>query len=43
MGLTLPIRSICWTLWYMNLSELELKKQNSNKKTKKQKQETEEE
>lgn len=43
MGLTLPIRSICWTLWYMNLSELELKKQNSNKKSKKQKQEIEEE
>ena len=43
MGLTLPIRSICWTLWYMNLSEVELKKQNSNKKSKKQKQEIEEE
>lgn len=41
MGLTLPIRSICWTLWYMNLSELELKKQNSNKKSKKQKSEDE--
>ena len=26
MGLTLPIRSICWTLWYMNLTDLELKK-----------------
>lgn len=22
MGLTLPIRSICWTIWYYNLSEL---------------------
>lgn len=43
MGLTLPIRSICWTLWYMNLTDLELKKQNSGKKSKKQKQEIEEE
>ncbi len=24
MGLTLPIRSICWTLWYKNLSDLKL-------------------
>lgn len=37
MGLTLPIRSICWSLWYLNLTELEQKKQNSNKKSKKQK------
>ena len=43
MGLTLPIRSICWTLWFMNLTDLELKKQNSGKKSKKQKQEIEEE
>lgn len=32
-GITLPIRSICWTLWYANLTELE--KQNRFK-TKKQ-------
>ena len=43
-GLTLPIRSICWTLWYMNLTELELKNRNNNKKSKKtQKNEEEEE
>lgn len=24
MGLTLPIRSICWTLWYVNLSQMKL-------------------
>ena len=28
-GLTLPMRSICWTLWYKNLSE-----NKSEKKTK---------
>ena len=27
MGLTLPIRSICWTLWYVNLSDLNRKKE----------------
>lgn len=43
MGLTLPIRSICWSLWYLNLSELESQKQNPNKKSKKQKLEDEEE
>ena len=44
MGLTLPIRSICWSLWYMNLTELELKnRNNNNKKSKKQKQEQENE
>ena len=42
MGLTLPIRSICWSLWYMNLSEIELKNRNNNKKSKKQKQDDEE-
>lgn len=26
MGLTLPIRSICWTLWYVNLSDVNRKK-----------------
>ena len=25
-GLTLPMRSICWTLWYKNLSSLKVKK-----------------
>lgn len=42
-GLTLPIRSICWTLWYMNLTELELKNHNNNKKSKKSKKNEEEE
>ena len=42
-GLTLPIRSICWTLWYMNLTDQELKNKNSNKKIKKSKQDIEEE
>jgi hypothetical protein len=42
MGLTLPIRSICWSLRYMNLSEIELKNRNNNKKSKKQKQDDEE-
>ncbi|MBR1424482.1 hypothetical protein IJ579_02845 [bacterium] len=32
-GLTLPIRSICWTLWYETLSELKTEK-NSNKREK---------
>lgn len=40
-GLTLPIRSICWTLWYANLTELE--KQNKYKTSKKQRKNTEEE
>lgn len=35
-GLTLPIRSISWTLWYMNLTELEYKNK-STKKSKKSK------
>lgn len=36
MGLTLPIRSICWSLWYMNLNNLLVAKQNNSiKKTKK--------
>lgn len=39
-GITLPIRSICWTLWYANLTELE--KQNRFK-TKKQRKNAEEE
>lgn len=39
-GLTLPIRSICWTLWYANLTEQE--KQNKYK-TKKQRKDFEEE
>ena len=25
-GLTLPMRSICWTLWYKNLSEIKTPK-----------------
>jgi hypothetical protein len=33
MGLTLPIRSICWTLWYGNLVELKLPPKR-NRKTK---------
>lgn len=32
-GLTLPVRSICWTLWYANLSELKI----SADKTKREK------
>lgn len=41
-GLTLPIRSICWTLWYANL--LEVEKQNRYKtKTKKQRTDYEDE
>lgn len=40
MGITLPIRSITWTLWYFNLSEQEAKsKSSNNKKSKKQKNE----
>lgn len=39
-GLTLPLRSICWTLWYANLTEQE--KQNRYK-TKKQRKTVEEE
>ncbi len=31
-GLTLPVRSICWTLWYANLSEIK----NGKKKSKKE-------
>lgn len=31
MGLTLPIRSVCWTLWYVNLSQMKL---SDNKKDK---------
>ncbi len=34
-GLTLPVRSICWTLWYANLSEL--KSVPQDKKCKKEK------
>jgi hypothetical protein len=33
MGLTLPIRSICWSLWYLSLSEQQEKSQK--KRTKK--------
>ncbi len=33
-GLTLPIRSICWTIWYYNLSELEMQKQRTRKSRK---------
>lgn len=29
MGLTLPIRSICWTLWYKNLDDISLSRANS--------------
>ncbi len=36
-GLTLPMRSICWTLWYINLTQLEQKNNSQNKKSKKQK------
>lgn len=32
MGVTLPIRSICWTLWYMNLAG---QKPNTNQQNKK--------
>ena len=35
-GLTLPLRSICWTLWYKNLSDKTLTDEK-NKKVKKQK------
>lgn len=36
MGLTLPIRSICWSLWYINLNEVATTKKNcSSKKSKK--------
>ena len=39
-GLTLPIRSICWTLWYMNLTNLNSTNSNSNiKRTRKPKRE----
>jgi hypothetical protein len=34
MGLTLPIRSICWTLWYGNLVELSLPQQKKGRKQK---------
>ena len=31
---TLPVRSICWTLWYKNLNkEVVTKSKNTNKKT----------
>lgn len=36
-GLTLPIRSICWTLWYANLSKNNNPRTYSNKKNKKTK------
>lgn len=36
-GLTLPIRSICWTIWYKNLSSLNGKTTQTQKKTKRQK------
>ena len=39
-GLTLPIRSICWTLWYMALSESKaVKAEQKPKKSKKSKEE----
>lgn len=37
MGLTLPIRSICWTLWYKNLSYSKTQPRlNASRKTKKE-------
>lgn len=33
-GLTLPMRSICWTLWYKNLAEIKASAEKSNKKNK---------
>ncbi len=32
-GLTLPLRSICWTLWYKNLSAQKVEKPNKSKKS----------
>ena len=37
VGFTLPIRSICWTLWYNNFAGKEEKPQSSKKKTSKKK------
>lgn len=34
-GITLPIRSICWTIWYMNLVQIDYKNNSQNKKSKK--------
>lgn len=33
-GLTLPVRSICWTLWYKNLAEVKANATKGNKKNK---------
>ncbi|MGN0019072.1 MAG: hypothetical protein ACI37S_08540 [Candidatus Gastranaerophilaceae bacterium] len=34
IGYTLPLRSICWTLWYKQLSIKEIKEKSKNKKAK---------
>ena len=38
-GLTLPVRSICWTLWYMGLAQSDGQKKAKDKPRKKNKNE----